>query len=153
MATSYLKQSSKAEQRWILEPEGYTEPSDKFKYKSRIVDRTVTDEDGTKRQIREKVIEYRSRSHYARERHQNQSFLEFIEKLKANPNGFKVTASQSKKLKKFLKKDMLNKKRGLVPRDEGHAGKPPHLCPYAGAHPGASDDLLHGSDHNAGDAA
>ena len=109
-----IKQSSRAEQRWILDQEGYKETSDQFKYKSRIVDRTVTDEDGTKRQIREKTVVYWSRSYYARERHQNQSFLEFIEKLKANPNGFKVTAAQSRSLKKFLKKDMLNKKTGEV---------------------------------------
>lgn len=79
-----------------------------------IVTRTVTAEDGSKRKIREKVLVYWSRSFYERERHENKSFLEFIEKLKTNPNGFRLTAAQSRSLRKFLKKDMINKQTGEV---------------------------------------
>lgn len=109
-----IKKSSKAEREWILDPEGYTEMGPDFKYKSRIVTRTVTDEDGTKRKLREKVLVYWSRAFYAREYHQNQSFIELIQKLKSNPNGFRVTAAQSRSIKKFLKKDMLNKETGEI---------------------------------------
>lgn len=109
-----IKKSSKVEREWILDPEGYTETSPDFKYKSRIVTRTVTDEDGTKRKLQEKVVVYWSRAFYAREYHQNQSFIEFIQKLKANPNGFRITAAQSRSIKKFLKKDLLNKETGEV---------------------------------------
>ena len=109
-----IRKSSKKEREWVLEQDGYTEKSPDFKYKSRIVMRTVTDEDGTKRQIREKVVVYWSRSFYKREYHENQSFLTFIEKLKANPNGFRVTAAQSRSLRKFMKKDLVNKETGEV---------------------------------------
>lgn len=109
-----IKKSSKVEREWILDPEGYTEMSPDFKYKSRIVTRTVTDEDGTKRKLQEKVVVYWSRAFYAREYHQNQSFIEFIQKLKANPNGFRITAAQSRSIKKFLKKELLNKETGEV---------------------------------------
>ena len=109
-----IKKSSKKEREWVLEQDGYTEKSPNFKYKSHVVKRTVTDEDGTKRKIQEKVVVYWSRAFYKREYHENQSFLAFIEKLKANPNGFRVTAAQSKSLRKFLRKDLVNKETGEV---------------------------------------
>lgn len=109
-----IKKSTQSERKWVLDQDGYIQTGPDFKYKSRIVKRTVTDEDGTKKQIQEKVIVYWSRAFYAREYHENQSFLAFVEKLKANPNGFRVTAAQSKSLRKFLRKDLLNKETGEI---------------------------------------
>ena len=109
-----LKKSAKTERKWALDQDGYTVISPDFKYKSRIVTRTVTDEDGTKSTIQEKVVVYWSQAFYAREKHENESFLTFIEKLKANPNGFRVTAAQSKSLRKFMKKDLINKETGEI---------------------------------------
>ena len=42
--------------------------------------------------------------------HEHRSFLDFVDKLRANPAGFRVSAAQSKSLKKFLKDEYLNKK-------------------------------------------
>ena len=109
-----IRKSTKADRDWMLDPEGYTQMGPDFRYKSRIVTRTVTDEDGSRRKIQEKVVVYWSRAFYAREYQQNRSFLEFIEKLKANPNGFRVTAAQSHSLKRFLKKDMLHQETGEI---------------------------------------
>ena len=109
-----LKKSTKKDREWTLDPTGYTEVNADFRYKSRIVTRTVAGEDGRKQKIQEKVVVYWSRKFYQRERHENQSFLEFVEKLKANPNGFRVTAAQSRSLNKFLQKDLLNKTTGEV---------------------------------------
>lgn len=109
-----LKKSTKKDREWVLDPSGYTEQSAGFKYKSRIITRTVTDEDGNKRKLQEKVVVYWSRSFYERERHENQSFLAFIEKLKMNPKGFRITAAQSRSIKKFLRKDVLNKSTGEI---------------------------------------
>ena len=109
-----LKKSTKAEREWLLNQEGYTVVSPDFKYKSRIVTRTVTAENGTKRKIQEKVVVYWSRAFYAREKHENQSFLDFVEKLKTNPSGFRVSASQSRNLRKFMKKECVNKETGEI---------------------------------------
>lgn len=109
-----LKKSAKKERQWVLDQDGYTVVSKDFKYKSHTVTRTVTDEDGSKRKIQEKIVVYWSRSFYERERHENKSFIEFIEKLKANPNGFRITAAQSRSLRKYLKKDMVNKETGEI---------------------------------------
>ncbi|MBR3109040.1 MAG: IS1634 family transposase, partial [Clostridia bacterium] len=109
-----LKKSAKTEREWVLNQEGYTVVSPDFKYKSRIVTRTVTAENGSKRKIQEKVVVYWSRAFYAREKHENQSFLDFIEKLKANPASFRVSASQSRNLRKFMKKECVNKETGEI---------------------------------------
>lgn len=109
-----LKKSTKKEREWVLDREGYTVVSQDFRYKSRIVTRTVTAEDGSKKKIKEKVVIYWSRSFYAKEKHENQSFLDFIEKLKANPAGFRVSAAQSRSLRKFMKKEMIHKETGEV---------------------------------------
>lgn len=109
-----IKKSKHSERQWILEQDGYTHESENFKYKSRIVTRTVTDEDGKKRKIQEKVVVYWSRVFYERERRENKSFLEFIEKLKENPNGFRVTASQSRSLRKYMRKECVNEDTGEV---------------------------------------
>ena len=109
-----LKKSTKSDREWVLDQNDYTAVNKNFKYKSRIVTRTVTDEDGTKRKLREKVVVYWSRAFYAREKRENQSFLDFIEKLKANPNGFRVSAAQSRSLRKFLKSDLVHKETGEI---------------------------------------
>uniref|UniRef100_UPI00388E2881 IS1634 family transposase n=1 Tax=Methanobrevibacter sp. TaxID=66852 RepID=UPI00388E2881 len=109
-----LKKSKKTEREWTQEQNGYTIVSPNFKYKSRIVTRNVKDENGKNREIKQKVVVYWSRSFYEREKLKNQSFLDFIEKLKSNPSGFRISNSQSKKLKKFLKKEFLNKETGEI---------------------------------------
>ena len=109
-----LKKSTKKERDWVLDQEGYTVSSPDFKYKSHIITRTVSDESGNTRKIREKVVVYWSRAFYAREKHENQSFLDFIEKLKANPAGFRVSAAQSRCLRKFMKKDVVDKETGEI---------------------------------------
>ena len=109
-----LRKSTQAEVRWALDPKGYDRPGEDFRCKSRIVTRKVFDENGKEREIKEKVVVYWSKAFYERERHENESFLSFIEKLKANPAGFRITAAQSKSLKRFIKGDVLDKKTGKI---------------------------------------
>lgn len=109
-----LRKSTAAERKWAVAPEEYTVVSDRFRHKSRIRDQTVYDETGKKRRIREKVVVYWSKSFYDRDVSEHRKFLDFIERLRANPAGFRVTAAQSRSLKRFLKKDVVNSKSGEV---------------------------------------
>ena len=109
-----LRRSTKQEISWATSPEGYDLSDEAFRCKSRIVERTVTLPDKKKRKIKEKAVVYWSRSFYERELHENASFLSFVEKLKANPGGFRITAAQSQSLRRFLKKDVLDRKTGNV---------------------------------------
>ena len=109
-----LRKSTKREIAWAVSPEGYDFSDEKFRCKSRIVNRTAALPDGKKRIFKEKVVVYWSRRFYERELHENASFLSFVEKLKANPGGFRITAAQSQSLRRFLRKDVLDRKTGNV---------------------------------------
>ena len=109
-----LRKSTAAEKKWATDPKGYTVRSKDFRHKSHIVTRKTTDEDGNERTLKEKVVVYWSRAFYERERHEHQSFLGFLERLKANPNGFRLTAAQSKSLRRFIKGDILDRKTGKM---------------------------------------
>ena len=67
-----------------------------------------------RRKFTEKEVVYWSEAFYRREMHEHKSFLDFVERLRANPAGFRVSAAQSKSLKKFLKDEYLNKKTNEV---------------------------------------
>ena len=109
-----LRKSTAAERRWAVSPDGYTVVSDRFRHKSRVRERTVYDETGKRRRIKEKVVVYWSKSFCDRDVSEHRKFLDFIERLKANPAGFRVTAAQSRSLRRFLKKDVVNSKNGEV---------------------------------------
>ena len=117
-----LRKSTAATRRWAVSPEGYTVVSDRFRRKSRTVQREVTlvkkDKNGKetreRRKFTEKEVVYWSEAFYRREMHEHKSFLDFVERLRANPAGFRVSAAQSKSLKKFLKDEYLDKKTNEV---------------------------------------
>ena len=109
-----LRKSTAAERRWAVSPDGYTVVGDRFRHKSRVRERTVYDETGKKRRIKEKVVVYWSKSFYDRDVSEHRKFLDFIERLRANPAGFRVTAAQSRSLRRFLRKDVVNSKNGEV---------------------------------------
>ena len=107
-----IRKTSKQERTWILSPEGYIEKSAGFRYKSREYTRTVKDENGKTQSLKEKVVVYWSKRFYDREYFQHRSFLEFIEKLRQNPSAFRITATQARSLKKYFRKEFVNKETG-----------------------------------------
>lgn len=109
-----LLKSTKKEQEWTYSEEGYIPVSDDFKYKSRIVKKTVKDENGNRRTIEEKVVVYWSRKFQARAERENKKFLDFLKKLEEHPENFRITAVQSKALRKFFKKECVNEKTGEI---------------------------------------
>lgn len=109
-----LLKSTKKEQAWTYSDEGYIKIGDDFMYKSRIIKRTAKDETGKSRTLEEKVVVYWSKKFQARSERENKKFLAFLKKLEESPENFRITALQSKSLRKFLTKDWVNKKTGEV---------------------------------------
>lgn len=103
-----IKKSTQQEKDWILEENGYIKKSDAFKYKSKIIRKKVKDSEGKTRIITEKVVVYWSKKFYEKEIHENQSFIEFLRKLKETPANFRVSATQIKNLKKYFKKELVD---------------------------------------------
>ena len=100
--------STKKDKDWLIDDNGYISTSNDFKYKSRIIHKKVKDEFGNIKEITEKEVVFWSKKFEARQKHENKSFLEFIEKLKKSPESFRISKSQTKELKKFLKSDVVN---------------------------------------------
>jgi hypothetical protein len=119
VAKSLLK-STAAERAWATGPEDWESLGKDLKYKSRTVTRKAVDGSGNpvldcrgeQRKYEEKVVVYWSRSFYERQRHENKSFLDFVEELRKNPNGFRVTKANYRSLRKFLKKKVVNTETG-----------------------------------------
>ena len=109
-----LMKSTKKEQEWTYDDEGYTVVSPDFKYKSRIVKRMVKDENGKTREIEEKVVVYWSRRFEEHSVRENRRFLDFLKRLEESPSNFRITALQSKALRKFMKKEYVNTGTGEI---------------------------------------
>lgn len=107
-----LLKSTKSEQDWAYSDDDFISVSENFKYKSRVIKRSVKDEQGNKRTIEEKVVVYWSKKFRDKCIHENKRFLEFLDKLQESPANFRITAIQSKSLRKFFKKDCLNQATG-----------------------------------------
>lgn len=102
-----IKKSTRDEQNWILDDTGYVSLSERFKYKSRIISRKIKDEHGKSIEITQKVIVYWSKKFYDKEIAENSSFLDFLKKVSEDPNGFRVSSINAKRVKAFLKKDVV----------------------------------------------
>lgn len=113
VSKSILK-STKKDKAWLIDEDDYKYLNDGFKYKSRIIHKKVKDEYGNEHEITEKEVVYWSKKFEARQKHENKSFLEFIERLKTSPENFRISKSQSKDLKKFLKNDVENVDTGEI---------------------------------------
>ncbi|MCL1989831.1 MAG: IS1634 family transposase [Defluviitaleaceae bacterium] len=109
-----IKKTAKGDRKWILEDNGYINLSEGFKFKSRIVTRTLTDENDKKHKVKQKVVVYWSKKYYYRECKEHRKFLEFVEAFKENPANFRVSKTQQGYLKKFMKKEFVNKMTGEV---------------------------------------
>jgi transposase len=110
------KKSKKAVRQWMLEEDGYEWNENRtFKVKSRITERSITDENGKKIKIRERAISYWSKKHYDREVHENKTFIEYLESVIAFPDKLK---DNEKKIEKYLKKTQVDKATGEIIKAE-----------------------------------
>ena len=109
-----LLKSTKEERNWAYDDAGYLSVSEDFKYKSRIVKKSVKDENGNVRTITEKAVVYWSRKFQERAEQENRKFLDFLEKLLEHPENFRITAIQAKSLRKFFKREYVNEKTGEI---------------------------------------
>ena len=107
-----VRGASKDEKKWIIDPDGYTVVSSSFKYKTRILKKTVVTPDGVSLEYSEKVLTYWSKKYYDKEVAERSSFYEFVRDYLKNPASFRLSNAQLPVIKKYLKKSVINKKTG-----------------------------------------
>lgn len=104
------KKSDKHVREWILDEAGYTwNEARTFKVKSQIRVRKIKAENGSVREIKEKLVCYWSERHYQRERHENEKFLEYLETVIACPDKLK---DKPRKIEQFLNKAIVDAQTG-----------------------------------------
>lgn len=110
-----IDKTNAEERKWIYDQNDYIKEGNDFKYKSRIVKRTIkVSETGENYSITQKIVVYWSKKFYDKQYAENKSFLEFIDKLVKNPESFRITKTQSYSIKKFLRSDIFNNKTGEI---------------------------------------
>lgn len=109
-----IEKSTDEEKEWILNENNFTSITNTFKYKSRIVKKKVKDEFNKEREIVEKVVVYWSKSYADRQKEQQKSFLELLNKFLETPENFRLSTTQYNSLKPFLTKELVVKKTGEV---------------------------------------
>ncbi len=97
-----IAKSNDETKQWIFNNSDYIEKDTGFKYKSKVVKRTITDDNGVKRSFHEKVVVYWSKKFYDHEYYENKRFLDMVSKIIENPNNYRISKSQSKKLSMFF---------------------------------------------------
>ena len=107
-----LLKSSRDEQLWAYSSSDWIKLNDQFRYKSRILKRKLKDENDIIHEFEEKVVVYWSKNFQDRAERENRNFLQFLEKLEKNPESFRITSLQAKSLRRFMKRDFINKKTG-----------------------------------------
>jgi transposase len=109
-----IDKTSSEERKWIYAQDDYVKENDDFKYKSHIIKRAVHINKTETKEIIEKIVVYWSKKFYDKQIAENKSFLDFIDKLQNEPSSFRITKTQSRSLKRFLKDDIVNNKTGEV---------------------------------------
>ena len=118
LTSKSVRGSTKAEKNWMLNPEGYISIGEDFRYKTKIIKKTCT-ADGVEIEYTEKVLTYWSKKFCEREKAEAKSFYETVEKILESPERFRVSQLQRNSLRKYLKKEYVNRKTGeLVDSDQ-----------------------------------
>ena len=108
-----IKKSKKEDRDWIIASEGYTEEKNDagevvFKYKHTVMKRSYTDEKGKTLTFKEKVVAFWSLDVQRHEEHMMESFATFLKKLETETKSFTLNASQIRKIRPFLKDEVLD---------------------------------------------
>ena len=111
--------STKNDKEWILEEDGYTYDGPTFKYKSRIIEKKYKLDDGTELKSSEKQVTYWSKKFFDKEYHEKEDYYNFLKKLIEHPENFRISKLETNVIKKYFKKDYINKKSGeMISKDD-----------------------------------
>lgn len=107
-----VRGSTKAEKKWITSNEDFVHNTDDFKIKTKIYSKKHILEDGTELKSSEKIVSYWSKKFYTKEYEEQKSFYDTLKEMIANPSSFPSNRLNNNKIKKYLKKQVLNDETG-----------------------------------------
>ena len=108
LVSKSVRGSTIAEKKWIVSDDDYVFVSDDFKIKTKTYTKNYTLEDGTILKSSEKIVSYWSKKFYNREYEEQKSFYDTLKKIIESPESFPINRLNSSKIKKYLKKTVIN---------------------------------------------
>lgn len=109
-----VRGSSKEDKKWIADQKGYTVVSENLKYKTKIVKKNATTPEGVTLEYSEKILTYWSKKYYDKEVAERSDFYDFVQAYLKDPHSFRLSSTQVPLIRKYLKKDVVNKKTGEI---------------------------------------
>ena len=114
LVSKSVRGSTKAEKKWIISDEDFVYNTDDFKIKTKTYAKNYTLENGTELKSSEKIVSYWSKKFYTKEYEEQKSFYDTLRQIIENPESFPSNRLNNSKIKKYLKKQVLNDETGEI---------------------------------------
>lgn len=114
LVSKSVRGSTKAEKKWIISDEDFVYNTDDFKIKTKTYTKTYTLENGSELKSSEKIVSYWSKKFYTKEYEEQKSFYDTLKQIIENPESFPSNRLNNSKIKKYLKKQVLNDETGEI---------------------------------------
>lgn len=114
LVSKSVRGSTKAEKKWIISDEDFVYNTDDFKIKTKTYTKNYTLENGTELKSSEKIVSYWSKKFYTKEYEEQKSFYDTLRQIIKNPESFPSNRLNNSKIKKYLKKQVLNDETGEI---------------------------------------
>lgn len=114
LVSKSVRGSTKAEKKWIISDEDFVYNTDDFKIKTKTYTKTYTLENGSELKYSEKIVSYWSKKFYTKEYEEQKSFYDTLKQIIENPESFPSNRLNNSKIKKYLKKQVLNDETGEI---------------------------------------
>ena len=114
LVSKSVRGSTKAEKKWIISDEDFVYNTDDFKIKTKTYAKNYTLENGTELKSSEKIVSYWSKKFYTKEYEEQKSFYDTLKQIIENPESFPSNRLNNSKIKKYLKKQVLNDETGEI---------------------------------------
>ena len=114
LVSKSVRGSTKAEKKWIISDEDFVYNTDDFKIKTKTYTKTYTLENGSELKSSEKIVSYWSKKFYTKEYEEQNSFYDTLKQIIENPESFPSNRLNNSKIKKYLKKQVLNDETGEI---------------------------------------
>lgn len=114
LVSKSVRGSTKAEKKWIISDEDFVYNTDDFKIKTKTYTKTYTLENGNELKSSEKIVSYWSKKFYTKEYEEQKSFYDTLKQIIENPESFPSNRLNNSKIKKYLKKQVLNDETGEI---------------------------------------
>ena len=114
LVSKSVRGTTKADKKWITSDKDYVYNGEDFKIKFKTYEKVYKLDDGTELKSSEKMVSYWSKKFYNKEYEEQKSFYDTLRQIIESPESFPSNRLNNNKIKKYLKKQVLNDETGEI---------------------------------------